>query len=296
MLESVVSEKVRDYEQKFVEYLNGIFEHGIVCSNRAILLGIKQVSSLDKNPRPPNEVEVNCISDLKGIQVAVNGPSAETSKAKGALSVALERKHDTLTEDLPPAQLTPEEEKSLEGLPATLKETFTKLKLKDKGPTFTEEALSILSDRANSSLLILTTPQKMQLVDNDGESLSIENSVIHDFKEQTETEALDGCREIKILANIDPRSFDVVLLPKRFEHLRDSLNVPQTCQVIFVPETTTKVFYNYAPLDSSDSRTVISVPLEVSCPNFLEAAAKYFREKGQMITHASKGPSLHDKS
>ena len=74
----------------FLHYANGVFKYGIVCKARAVRLGISQVSSLDKNPRNQNEVEVNCVKKIEGLEIAIH------HMAKGAITVATERKKDLL--------------------------------------------------------------------------------------------------------------------------------------------------------------------------------------------------------
>lgn len=292
MLNEVV---LRVYEKKFVSFVNGLFEHGIVCSDRAKALGIKQVSSLDQHPRAPTEVEVNFIADMTGLGSAIGIASRGkgSGAAKGALSIALERFRDPLPSTLEPGKLDEAEEKKVRTL-APFESIMRKQLLEQKGPQFTDESLEILANRTESCVLILSIPKKISLFDNNNKPLSVESSVSKDFLEECKTDSIDSCREVKIQANISPKSFDLVLIPKRFEHLASKFKKPENCEICFVESNMQRVSYNYPPQDPSDTRTIATNIIEVRSPNFSTVAANYLKENNGIVSHLSKGTALNE--
>jgi len=279
-------DKTKKYEQKFIALVNNFFEHGIICSKRAEDLEIKQVSSLDKNPRPYNEVEVNFVSDPEGLETAI-GISSQgkgNTAAKGALSIALERYQDPLPSKLEKRELDSNDLQNLNKIQdISIRNSMKKLLEKDKGLKFDEHSLEILADRSESCILILMNPQKMSFYDN-----------VTDFQKECKSGTIDRCREIKINANISPDSFELVLIPEKFKHLESSFKKPDNCKICYIESQTQFIAYNYPPLDHNDTRTIVSTILPIKSPNFIFGAYQFLIDNKVFVSHLGKGTAFHD--
>lgn len=278
---------------RFINFANSVLTHGLVCSTRARALSIQQISSLDKNPRPANEVEVNCVFSPQGLIVALESP------AKGAWNIALERKNDPVPNLLIPLGLTSEERDRLANLPSHLRAIFEKQLLQQKPPGFPPEALSVLTERSHYAMLLLFTPANVDLRDNDNNILPKTADPMVDLRKICKEEATDGCREVKILANVSPTSFGLVILSDRFLAYSHLINYPSE-KLVFVPSATQRVYYNYTPSENTSNRTVVSAEVNISCPNFIDEARKFldqaplFGDKKPSLMHLSKGPAPGD--
>ena len=151
-------------------------------------------------------------------------------------------------------------------------------------------SLTVLSDRAQCSMMILTHFDKIKLVTNSGADIDA-GPYKEDCARLSEV-SRDGCIEQPIEGNLPPQAFDVVLISDRFAPFSSYLNVPASCQVIFVPTTESTVMYTYA--SSDPSRSMDTTPALITHPDFLVSAMKYFNTYGTIITHVSKGSSQSD--
>ena len=292
------------HEQIFVNYLNSVLENGIVCRAKAGDKNIKQTSCLDKIPRPANQIEVNFVVTQRGMQCCIYDPR------KGALCVALERRNDPLIKTLAPAirslspdlddeAMTEQFEKRYAALEQLAKQVAEKIggdpeeimEILSQGTNrVPRPSLAVLSDRAQCSIMILTHFDKLKLVTNSGADIDA-GPYRGDCARLSEV-SRDGCIEQPIDGNLPPQAFDVVLISDRFAPFSSYLNVPASCQVIFVPTTESTVMYTYASSDSS--RSMDTTPALITHPDFLVSAMKYFNTYGTIITHVSKGSSQFD--
>ncbi len=255
---------------KFLNFANGVLKYGVVCRAKAIKLGILQVSSLDQNPRPPNEVEVNCIQQSKGIQTALY------HNAKGAITITTERFHDPLA-----SKVVTKRVELTHGFFATTHVVTD------------PEALKELSERTHCCLFIISDPKKLIFKSNDGKPEAANSRTVTGFHSNcVEMKATDGCLEIKVDANIDPQGFSVVVLSDRFKQYENLLNVPPNVVIQFVPTLREKEV-NYGFRDASNDAKVAKVVLDI--PDFESALRKAADEiRGNVITHISKGKCSYD--
>lgn len=265
---------------RFLHYVNGVLKYGVVCRNRAKALGIFQVSSLDKQLRDPNEVEVNCIKQADGIKVAVY------HQAKGAITVATERREDKLVEKVL--------QKPIEGLPG-----YYQYSVEDP------EALRELSERAHHCLLLIGDTKHLLFKDNDGKAVESNDSVVTSFMRYCkETTPFDGCAEVKINRNLAASGFKAICLSDRFKRYEIFLAVPNGVAIIFV-ETIgpgneprqQKIYFGYRDTRDKDNAKVC--PVAIPIPNFSEALEKISDKIIQepdtfVITHVSKGKCKFD--
>lgn len=263
-------EKFPRHVLRFLHYANGVFKHGIVCRERAKALGILQVSSLDKLLRHPNEVEVNCIQNSRGVDVAIY------HQAKGAITVATERKEDPLT-----AKIINKKIPGMSMSYATLED---------------QDALTVLSERAHHCLLIISDNKKLQFNDNQGQVVKSEAEVVMGFQNNCKIRSNDGCLEVKVNSNLNPTTFRAIVMSNRFLPYKNLLSFPPGVEPIFVetiqPQPPTKTYYGFRDANDDNAKTcLVNIPI----PNFQAALKKIFEtDTALVITHITKGKCRYD--
>lgn len=265
------------HDLRFLHYANGVFKHGIICRERAQTVGILQVSSLDKNLRDPREVELNCVQTLEGIRVAIY------HKAKGAITVATERREDPLVD-----KVIYQEHRIGEYL----------YRVPEKVEN--ADALRILSERTHSCMLIIANAKQLKFYDNQGRELAPNAPLSANFQNDCKIESKEGCLEVKILSNLLSTSFKAILVPKRYEKYAAYLASPLGVCMEFVEtkqslDLNAKVFYGFRDARDEAKAVLVNIPV----PDF-EAALKRIAnnimdEGGIVITHITKGQSKDDE-
>jgi hypothetical protein len=269
------SQKFPPHVLKFLHYANGVFKHGIVCREKAKALGILQVSSLDKFLRHPHEVEVNCVQSAEGVTVAIY------HQAKGAITVATERKEDSIRLKVK-------------------NKTVTLLRTNYQIPESVEdeEALKELSERTHHCMLFIADARSLKFNDNQGKAIESGTPLMENFYKNCKIKSWDGCLEVKICSNLNPASFRAVVLSNRFESYAKYLAFPVGVEPNFVetiqPETTANILYGFR--NEKDEAT--AVPVNIPIPNFEGALYKIanaiLEEGGFVITHVTKGLCRYD--
>jgi hypothetical protein len=289
--------KLPPEDQAFIHFANSMMINGIICSARAARLELFQVSSLDKNPRPENEVEVNAYITPEGFRKSLFDP------AKGAIPILLERKSDSPTIDYAP--LTEDQERKLSEM-GSLAAMFRPTLLKSGPLILLEESVWIpeLSKRAHAGMLILIDPENLELKDNEGQrledvkGLSNDSWVKNSLEEVLRQESNQHLVEVKMNANIAPTSFSLIIVPRHYEQYKEFFALQE--HIKFVDSVESDITYNFPPPEHMSNRTNTSVMVRISHPNFEPEAHSYFQKMKQtaqrpyVIHHVCKGPVPSD--
>jgi hypothetical protein len=266
---------------RFLHFMNGVMKYGIICKAKAAQLGISPVNSSDIISRPLNEVEVNCIQETEGIQTAIY------HKAKGALTVAVERQNDLLVKKV--KMLPPKD------LPSDIPPELLYFLQQQKIPTLDDaDALKEIEERAHHCIFLMGLQEKMILKNNEGQLLESNSEILKTFQHNCELSSYgDKCAEVPIRSNIVIESFFYVAISDRFEMYKDYIFQPSGIKLIFVSAISKEIKYAFHPEEGGG---VLTTNLSLTVPDFESALTDIVSQhKGKkIITHVSKGKCGYD--